>query len=115
MKKQLLNPGIVIVLFLFMLFLFQGPKTEPAKIPPFTFGNDFANPDLSSKLIFGSNETGEDQNHIYHKGLQALSFFSWNTRQHRGSIPDKDIAVLSGNILQTFTFQDKVTIQLYHG
>jgi hypothetical protein len=115
MKKQLLNPGIIIVLFLIMSFQTQGPKTEPAKIPPFTFGNDFVNQNLLSVTTSGSNKSGIEQYLIYNRGLKALSFVSWNTSQYRAIIPEKETPVLSGNIFQTFPLNDKVTFQLYQG
>jgi hypothetical protein len=107
MKKQLINPGNVIVLLLLMSFQTLAWKKEPDKTQPFTFGNDYANPDLWCQLYLGSKDSGIEPNSRNNLVLSGLSAEVCNVFSLIAIIPEQ-VNLSSPYKVQVFKFNDNV-------
>jgi len=107
MKKQLLNPGNGIVLFLLMSFQTLAWKKEQDKIQPFTIVNDSANTDSWCQLYLGSEDSGIEANSSNKPVLWGLSAEECNALSLLARIPEQAI-LLSDNNVQVFKFNDNI-------
>jgi hypothetical protein len=108
MKKQLLNPGIVIALLLLMSLQVhaqtQAPTTEPAPTPPFTFGTDFMSRYIWRGLNLGGNTPSIEPNFTYNIGQSGLSLGAWGAFSVGGTVPNQETDLSLNYTIKAFTF-----------
>jgi Bacterial protein of unknown function (Gcw_chp) len=108
MRKQLLNPGILFALLMFMsLQAFaqtQTPAPAPTLTPPFTFGTDLMSRYIWRGLNLGGNSPSIEPNFTYNIGQSGLSIGAWGAFSVGGTVPNQETDLSVNYTIKAFTF-----------